>query len=91
VLSFSYNQYLALIQSAQSSYPRYRPLGHTVTAPNNAWFTLLTQNYRAIHRDRRYAEQTEVGQDVLGDVSDALPCHQGQREPRVDQRPAKLD
>ena len=32
----------------------------------------------------------EVGHDVLGDVGDALACHQGERQAAVDQRLAEL-
>jgi len=34
------------------------PLGRTITATDNAWFTLLTQNTNPIHFDRHYAAQT---------------------------------
>ena len=35
------------------------PLGRTVLAADNAWFTLLTQNTNPIHFDRVYAAGTE--------------------------------
>ena len=39
------------------------PLGRTVTATDNTWFTLLTNNSNPIHFDRHYAAQTEFGQN----------------------------
>jgi len=41
------------------------PLGRTVLAVDNSWFTLLTQNTAPIHFDRHYAEQTEFGQPLV--------------------------
>src|SRR5579885_686075 len=41
------------------------PLGRTVTATDNAWFTLLTANTNPIHFDRHYASQTEFGQPLV--------------------------
>jgi itaconyl-CoA hydratase len=41
------------------------PLGRTVTAADNAWFTLLTVNSNPIHFDRHYAAQTEFGQPLV--------------------------
>jgi acyl dehydratase len=41
------------------------PLGRTVLAVDNAWFTLLTQNTAPIHFDRHYAAQTEFGQPLV--------------------------
>lgn len=41
------------------------PLGRTVTATDNAWFTLLTQNTAPIHVDRHYAAQTDFGQPLV--------------------------
>lgn len=41
------------------------PLGRTVLATDNAWFTLLTQNTAPIHFDRHYAAQTEFGQPLV--------------------------
>ena len=41
------------------------PVGRTVTATDNAWFTLLTQNTNPIHFDRHYAAQTEFGQPLV--------------------------
>jgi itaconyl-CoA hydratase len=35
------------------------PLGRTITAADNIWFTLMTQNTNPIHFDQCYAEQTE--------------------------------
>lgn len=40
-------------------------LGRTVTATDNAWFTLLTQNTAAVHFDRHYAAQTEFGRPLV--------------------------
>jgi itaconyl-CoA hydratase len=41
------------------------PLGRTVTATDNAWFTLLTQNTARVHFDAHYAGQTEFGQPLV--------------------------
>jgi itaconyl-CoA hydratase len=41
------------------------PLGRTVLAVDNSWFTLLTQNVNPIHFDRHYAGQTEFGQPLV--------------------------
>jgi len=41
------------------------PLGRTVTATDNTWFTLLTVNSNPIHFDRHYAAQTEFGQPLV--------------------------
>jgi itaconyl-CoA hydratase len=41
------------------------PLGRTVTAADNSWFTLLTVNSNPIHFDRHYAAQTEFGQPLV--------------------------
>jgi itaconyl-CoA hydratase len=41
------------------------PLGRTVTATDNAWFTLLTQNTNPIHFDAYYAAQTEWGRPLV--------------------------
>lgn len=41
------------------------PVGRTVTATDNAWFTLLTNNGNPIHFDRHYAAQTEFGQPLV--------------------------
>ena len=41
------------------------PLGRTVIAADNIWFTLLTQNSNAIHFDRAYAAQTEFGKPLV--------------------------
>ena len=40
-------------------------LGRTVTATDNTWFTLLTNNSNPIHFDRHYAAQTEFGQPLV--------------------------
>jgi len=41
------------------------PIGRTVTATDNTWFTLLTVNSNPIHFDRHYSEQTEFGQPLM--------------------------
>ncbi len=41
------------------------PLGRTITAVDNSWFTLLTVNSNPIHFDRHYAAQTEFGQPLV--------------------------
>jgi itaconyl-CoA hydratase len=41
------------------------PLGRTITAADNTWFTLLTVNSNPIHFDRNYAAQTEFGQPLV--------------------------
>ena len=41
------------------------PLGRTVIAADNVWFTLLTQNTAPIHFDSHYAAQTEFGKPLV--------------------------
>src|SRR5690242_4491317 len=41
------------------------PLGRTVIAADNIWFTLLTQNTNPIHVDAVYAAQTEFGKPLV--------------------------
>src|SRR3954466_1865230 len=41
------------------------PLGRTVLAADNVWFTLLTQNTNPIHFDAHYAAQTEFGKPLV--------------------------
>src|SRR5438128_293109 len=41
------------------------PLGRTVIAADNIWFTRLTQNTNPIHFDSAYAAQTEVGKPLV--------------------------
>jgi acyl dehydratase len=41
------------------------PLGRTVIAADNIWFTLLTQNTNPIHFDHAYAAQTEYGKPLV--------------------------
>jgi itaconyl-CoA hydratase len=41
------------------------PLGRTVIAADNIWFTLLTQNTNPIHFDHRYAAQTEFKRPLM--------------------------
>jgi itaconyl-CoA hydratase len=40
-------------------------LGRTVTATDNAWFTLLTQNTAHLHFDANYAEHTAFGKPLV--------------------------
>lgn len=40
-------------------------LGRTVTATDNAWFTLLTVNSNPIHFDAHYASKTEFGKPLV--------------------------
>jgi itaconyl-CoA hydratase len=41
------------------------PLGRTINAADNSWFTLLTQNTAPIHFDANYAAQTEFGKPLV--------------------------
>lgn len=41
------------------------PLGRTVLAADNVWFTLLTVNPNPIHFDSHYAAQTEWGRPLV--------------------------
>ena len=41
------------------------PLGRTISAADNTWFTLLTQNTNPIHFDAAYAAQTEFGRPLV--------------------------
>jgi itaconyl-CoA hydratase len=41
------------------------PLGRTIHAADNSWFTLLTQNTAPIHFDAHYAAQTEFGRPLV--------------------------
>lgn len=41
------------------------PLGRTVLAADNIWFTLLTQNTNPIHFDHVYAAGTEFGRPLV--------------------------
>ncbi len=41
------------------------PLGRTVLATDNIWFTLLTQNTNPIHFDRAYAAKTEFKKPLV--------------------------
>lgn len=41
------------------------PLGRTITATDNIWFTLLTQNTAPIHFDHHYARQTEFEKPLV--------------------------
>ncbi len=40
-------------------------IGRTITAADNTWFTLLSNNSNPIHFDRHYAAQTEFGQPLV--------------------------
>lgn len=41
------------------------PLGRTITATDNTWFTLLTQNTNPIHFDRELTRRTEFGKPLV--------------------------
>lgn len=41
------------------------PLGRTITAADNIWFTLITQNTAPLHFDHHYAGQTEFGKPLV--------------------------
>jgi itaconyl-CoA hydratase len=41
------------------------PLGRTVSATDNTWFTLLTMNTNPIHFDAHYSGQTEFGKPLV--------------------------
>src|SRR5260370_12527485 len=41
------------------------PLGRTVLAADNVWFTLLTQNTNPIHFDQAYAAKTEYKRPLV--------------------------
>lgn len=41
------------------------PLGRTITATDNTWMTLLTQNTAPLHFDANYARQTAWGRPVV--------------------------
>ncbi|WP_261553974.1 MaoC family dehydratase [Frankia tisae] len=41
------------------------PLGRTITATDNTWFTLLTQNTARLHFDQHYAAQTGFGRTLV--------------------------
>ncbi len=41
------------------------PLGRTVIAADNIWFTLLTQNTNPLHFDHAYAAKTEIGKPLV--------------------------
>lgn len=41
------------------------PLGRTIIAADNVWFTLLTQNTAPIHFDSYYSAQTEFGKPLV--------------------------
>ncbi|GAA1684764.1 MaoC family dehydratase [Microbacterium lacus] len=43
----------------------YHPLGRTITATDNTWFTLLTQNTAKVHFDSAYAASTEFGRPLV--------------------------
>jgi len=41
------------------------PLGRTVLAADNIWFTLLTQNTNPVHFDHQFAAGTEFGKPLV--------------------------
>lgn len=41
------------------------PLGRTILATDNTWFTLLTMNTNPIHFDENYASKTEFGKTLV--------------------------
>ena len=41
------------------------PIGRTISAADNTWFTLLTVNTNPIHIDAHYAAQTEFGRPLV--------------------------
>ena len=41
------------------------PLGRTILAADNSWFTLLTMNTNPIHFDAHYAATTEFGKTLV--------------------------
>lgn len=41
------------------------PLGRTIHAADNSWFSLLTQNQNPIHIDRHYSEKTPFGKPLV--------------------------
>jgi len=41
------------------------PLGRTVLAADNSWFSLLTMNTNPIHFDANYASKTEFGKPLV--------------------------
>jgi len=41
------------------------PLGRTILAADNTWFTLLTQNTNPIHFDHAYSAKTEFGRPLV--------------------------
>ena len=41
------------------------PLGRTVLAADNTWFTLITQNTNPIHFDEAWSAQTEFGKPLV--------------------------
>jgi acyl dehydratase len=41
------------------------PLGRTVLAADNSWFTLLTMNTNPLHFDANYASKTEFGKPLV--------------------------
>jgi itaconyl-CoA hydratase len=41
------------------------PLGRTVLAADNVWFTCMTMNTNPIHFDAEYASQTEFGKPLV--------------------------
>jgi acyl dehydratase len=60
------------------------PLGRTVTATDNSWLTLLSQNTAPLHFDRNYAAQTAFGKPLV-DSTIALALVTGQSVTDVSQ------
>ena len=54
-----------LFEDFEVGYVYQHPLGRTVIAADNIWFTLLTQNTNPIHFDHAYAAQTEYGKPLV--------------------------
>jgi acyl dehydratase len=60
------------------------PLGRTILAADNVWFSLLTQNSAPIHFDYHYSAQTEFGKPLV-DSSFTLALVTGQSVTDVSQ------
>lgn len=60
------------------------PLGRTITAVDNAWFTLLTQNTNPLHFDHHYAAGTEFGRPLVNSAF-TLALVTGQSVPDLSQ------
>ncbi len=62
------------------------PLGRTVSATDNTWFTMLTQNTARVHFDAHYASQTEFGQPLVELHPDSCACHRPVGDRRLAER-----